>query len=80
MPRKPDIENVHNLKWNFYVNPIEKAEYLIALTKSGKARCQSAGIRAFMYLYAQDEELRTKVNSVIDNFIVYKENGDMSQM
>ena len=80
MPRKPDIENVHNLKWNFYVNPIEKAEYLIALTKSGKARSQSAGIRAFMYLYAQDEELRNKINSVIDKFIVYKENGDASQM
>ena len=80
MPRQPDIENVHNIKWNFYVNPIEKANYLIALTREGKARCQSAGLRAFMYLYALDKEVRDKINNIIDDFIVYKENGDMSQM
>lgn len=80
MPRKPGIDQAKCNKWNMYVNPIEKAEYLIALTKAGKARCQSAGVRAFMYLYAQDETIRNKVNEIIDDFLVYKDNGDMSQM
>lgn len=78
MPRKPSKTEALDKKWNLYVNEIDKADYLIALAKSGKSRCQSAGVRAFMYLYANDEEVRNKVNAIIDDYLVYKDNGSPS--
>ena len=67
MPRKPD----NTLKlWNLYIDENDKLHYLLELTKSGKQRCQSAGIRAMMHLYTVDEDVRNKVNSIIDNFVV----------
>lgn len=80
MPIKKDITNNHDKMWNFYVNEIEKANYLLALNKCGKPRAQSAGIRALMYLYVNDIEVRYKVNTIIDDFIVYKKNGEISQL
>lgn len=80
MPRKVEANEALKTKWNMYVNDIEKLEYLAALVKSGKSRCQSAGVRAFMYLYVHDEEVRNKVNTIIDDFIVYKDNGDASRL
>ena len=78
MPRKTTVTTAKDKRWNFYVNEIDKAEFLIALTKSGKQKCQSAALRAFMYLYANDERVREKVNSIVDDFLVYKENGTIS--
>lgn len=78
MPIKPDKYTNHSKKWNLFVNEIEKTEYLCALAKSGKSRAQSAGVRAFMYLYVNDKDIRNKVNAIIDKFIVYKENGEPS--
>ena len=80
MPIKTNKLTALSKRWNFYVNEIDKLEYLKALVISGKARCQSAGIRAFMYLYINDEEVRDKVNSIVDDFLVYKENGEPSQL
>jgi hypothetical protein len=80
MPKIVDVNTNHYKKWNMYVNEIEKMEYLMALTKAGKSRCQSAAVRAFMYLYANDEVVREKVNAIVDDYIVYKENGESSQM
>ena len=78
MPRKTTPLTAYDKKWNFYVNEGERIEYLMALAKVGKSRCQSAGLRAFMYLYCHDEEVRDKVNEIIDQFLVYKENGKTS--
>ena len=78
MPRKTTVTTAKDKRWNFYVNEIDKAEFLIALTKSGKQKCQSAALRAFMYLYANDESVKEKVNSIVDDFLVYKENGTIS--
>lgn len=78
MPIKTTQLTNHSKKWNLFVNEIEKSEYLAALAKSGKFRAQSAGVRAFMYLYVNDQDVRNKVNAIIDNFIVYKDNGDPS--
>ena len=78
MPIKNTVENEKNLKWNFYVNKIDKMNYLLALTKCGKTRCQSAGIRALMHLYINDPEVQKKVNDIVDDFIVYKQEGTTS--
>ena len=78
MPRKP--EKPLSLRWNLYVNEDDKLNYLLALAKCGKQQCQSAGVRAFMHLYAQDETVRNKVNDIIDNYIVYKDNGSISKL
>ena len=78
MPIKTTSITNHSKKWNLFVNEIEKSEYLIALAKSGKSRAQSAGVRAFMYLYVNDPDIRNKVNEIIDDFIVYKDNGEPS--
>jgi hypothetical protein len=78
MPIKTNRFNNHSKKWNLFENEIEKTEYIVALVKSGKSRAQSAGVRAFMHLYATDEDVRNKVNAIIDDFIVYKENGKPS--
>lgn len=80
MPRKVDALTAYDKRWNFYVNEIEKSEFMIELAKAGKSRCQSAAMRAFMFLYAHDQEVQDKVNKIIDDFIVYKENGKISQM
>ena len=80
MPRKTTQLTAKDKKWNFYVNECEKIEYLMALTRAGKQRCQSAGLRAFMHLYCVDEEVRNKINAIIDDFLVYKENGNISQL
>ena len=80
MPRKVNSMTEHSKKWNMYVNELEKANFLIALTKSGKSKCQSAAVRAFMYLYANDDVVRNKVNAIVDNFLGYKENGQISKL
>lgn len=80
MPIKTNITNNHSKMWNFYVNEIEKCNYLLALNKCGKPRAQSAGIRALMFLYCSDIEVQNKVNTIIDDFIVYKKNGEISQL
>lgn len=80
MPKIVDVNTNHYKKWNMYVNEIDKMEYLMALTKAGKSRCQSAAVRAFMYLYVNDKVVQDKVNAIVDNYIVYKENGDSSQL
>ena len=78
MPKKVDINSGLTKKWNLYINPIDKAEYLLALTKAGKSRCQSAAIRAFMHLYIVDKEVQDKINAIVDDFLVYKEDGTTS--
>ena len=80
MPRKVDNTTNHYKKWNMYVNEIEKAKYLLALTKAGKARGQSAAVRAFMFLYANDEVVREKVNAIVDRYLVYNDNGSESKL
>ena len=80
MPRKTTTTTELSEKWNFYINQVDKAEYQVALVKSGKPRAQSAGLRAMIYLYVHDEDIRAKVNNIIDDFIVYKQNGKTSQM
>jgi len=80
MPRKVDINSEHTKKWNLYVNELEKLDYILALTKAGKSRCQSAGIRAFMYAYANNEIVRNEINKIIDDFIVYNDNNKISKM
>lgn len=80
MPIKTTTTTKHDKIWNFYVNEIEKCDYLVALKKSGKPKAQSAGIRAMMHLYCLDEDFRNKVNTIIDNFIVYKKNGEISHL
>lgn len=78
MPRKTTINDALNQKWNFYCNSIDKAAYQLELTKCGKSRCQSAAVRAFMYLYVNDKEVRDKINLIVDDFLVYKEDGSTS--
>lgn len=78
MPRKTTVNDAHNKKWNMYVNEIDKTNYLLELTKCGKSRCQSAAVRAFMYLYVNDKEVRNKINLIVDDFLVYKEDGTTS--
>lgn len=80
MPKKVDVYSEHTKKWNMYVNEIEKLEYLKALIANGHANAQSAGVRAFMFLYANDEVVRDKVNAIIDDYIVYKANGETSRL
>lgn len=78
MPKKSKLDKSLCLKWNLYINPIDKAEYLLALTKAGKSRCQSAAIRAFMHLYIVDKDVQDKINAIVDDFLVYKEDGATS--
>lgn len=78
MPRKIDIYSAHTKKWNLYVNELEKIKFLKEVVNSGKQRAQSAAIRALMYLYINDKEVRDKTNAIIDDFIVYKNNGEVS--
>ena len=80
MPRKVDINSGLTKKWNLYVNEIEKLEYLRALVAEGKSNAQSAGVRAFMYLYVNDPEVRSKVNAIIDKYIVYNKDGRTSKL
>ena len=80
MPRTPSPDKALPKKWNLYVNEADKAEYLLALVKNGKASCQSAAVRAFMWLYVHDPEIQEKINKIVDSFLVYKDHGDVSQM
>ena len=80
MPRQPDKFNCCDKKWNFYVNEIDKSNYLLELAKAGKSRCQSAGLRALMFLYTTDEVVKNKVNAIVDEFLIVKENGKPSLM
>lgn len=67
-------------KWNLYVNEIEKLNYLKALIEAGHPRAQAAGIRAMMHLYVTDSDVREKVNSIIEDYIIYKKDGSTSQL
>ena len=67
-------------KWNLYVNEIEKLNYLKALVEAGHPRAQSAGIRAMMHLYVTDINVREKVNSIIEDYIIYNKDGSTSQL
>lgn len=67
-------------KWNLYVNEIEKLNYLKALVEAGHPRAQAAGIRAMMHLYVTDVDVREKVNSIIEDYIIYKKDGSTSQL
>ena len=80
MPRQPNQLEACDKKWNFYVNEADKVNYLIALSNSGKQRCQSAGLRAMMHLYSVDTDFRDKVNQVIDNYLIYRESGKPSHL
>lgn len=74
MPKKKDF----NVKWNFYTSLTSKLDYVLALAKSGKQRQQSAGLRAMMDLYVNDPIVRDKVNAIIDDYAIYKQNGEIS--
>lgn len=78
MPRKVDINTGLTKKWNLYVNEIEHAEFVKALSINNKPKCQSAAIRAFMKLYCSDTEVQAKINNIIDDFIIYKKDGSQS--
>lgn len=78
MPRKTDITTEHSILWNFYVNPVEKANYMLSLKKNGYDRAASAGLRALMSLYINDKEVQDKVNAIITDFIIYKDNTKKS--
>ena len=80
MPRKVDVNTSHDKKWNLYVNEVEKLEYLSALIAAGHRDAQSAGVRAMMHLYVTDPVVRDKVNAIIDDFIVYKKDGNPSKL
>lgn len=80
MPRKVDLYSEHTKRWNFYVNELEKLDYIMALTKAGKSRCQSAGLRAFMYAYTNNELVRNEINKIIDDFVIYTDNDKLSKM
>lgn len=80
MPKKVNIHSGHTKKWNMYVNEIEKLRYLQALIDAGFPKAQSAAVRAFMFLYATDEETRKKVNELIPDYLVYNKDGSTSQM
>lgn len=67
-------------KWNLYVNEIEKLKYLKALVEAGHPKAQAAGIRAMMHLYVTDNDVREKVNSIIEDYIIYKKDGSTSQL
>lgn len=67
-------------KWNLYVNEIEKVKYLKALVEAGHPKAQAAGIRAMMHLYVTDSDVRKKVNSIIEDYIIYKKDGSTSQL
>lgn len=78
MPRKTNINTEHSILWNFYVNPIEKSNYMIALKRNGYSRAASAGLRALMSLYITDKDIQNRVNSIINDFIIYKDNNKNS--
>lgn len=78
MPRKVDINTGLTKKWNLYVNEIEHAQFIAALNRCGKQKCQSAAIRAFMKLYTDDPDIRIQINAIIDDFIIYKKDGSQS--
>lgn len=78
MPRKPNDFNKLDKRWNFYVNEIDKAKFILELVKAGFPNCQSAAMRAFMHLYANDEVVREKANAIMEDYIVYKKNGNES--
>ena len=78
MPRKVTQDTSFSQKWNLYVNEIEKLNFIKALINAGKTRAQSAAIRAMMHLYVTDTDVQNKVNAIVDNFIIYNNNGDKS--
>ena len=80
MPKKVDINSGHTKKWNMYVNEIEKLEYLKALIARGHSNAQSAAVRAFMFLYAHDPEVADKIDAILDDYMVYKQNGEPSHL
>lgn len=73
----PKTKN-YSIKWNFYVSPIEKAMFASTLLNNGKKKALSAGLRALMHLYNTDKEVQDKLNNIVDDFIVYKEDGSQS--
>lgn len=78
MPRKTTVTNEHNTMWNFYVNKIEQLEFIKAVVESGHSRAQSATLRALMHLYVTNESIREEANKIIEDFMVYKQNGEPS--
>lgn len=80
MPRKITSPADTMDKWNFYVSKLEKAEFIKALVINGKDRAQSAALRALMHLYVNDQTIQNKVNDIIDEFKVYKQNGKPSKL
>lgn len=78
MPKKTTIVDEHHQMYNFYVNKIEQLEFVKAVVESGHLRAQSATLRALMHLYVTDTDVRNKVNSIVNDFIVYKQNGEIS--
>lgn len=76
MPRELKYTKI----WNLYVNEIEKLEYLKKLVECGKPKCQSAAVRAFMHLYVTDDMVRNKVNSIVDNYVIYNSNDTISRL
>lgn len=80
MPRKPsDLERM-DLKWNFYVSELLKAEFIQALVENGHVRAQSAALRALMELYITDEETQRKLKDLLPKHLIYKQNGDVSRL
>lgn len=79
MPIKTDASNEHHTMYNFYINRVEQLEFIKKVTESGHLRAQSAALRALMHLYVTDPEVTKKANAIIDKFIVYKKDGNISK-
>ena len=80
MPIKTDKFTEHSRLWSLYVNELEKAKFLKSLAEQGKQRQGSAAIRAMMYLYVNDNDFQKKVNTKINDFLVFNKDGSTSQM
>lgn len=78
MPKYINEENKDSVLWNFYIDKRAKIDFLTKLIETGHFRAQGAAIRALINLYISDKSIQDKINDTIDDFIVYKKNGDMS--
>lgn len=80
MPRVVSQLEAKSKRWNMYISELEKAEFMTELLKNGKVGAASAAVRAFIHLYINDNEVKEKVNSIIDDYIIYNKNGTPSKL
>ena len=76
------IDTEHHLsdRWNFYIDPTRKINFMLRLDEIGYPNKQSAALRTLMQIFIEDKEVQQLVLKKIEENIVYRKNGKPSIM